>query len=439
MKLGDWLLAKGRITQEQLSRALQDQTFFGGRLGHSLIKLGYVPEDALGEYLSDMSGIRYAPASRLDGVPPEVIATVPGRLAAQYRIIPIAIEGRRLHLAMRDPKDLIALDEIAFLTGLAIEPYVATEFRIVRALERYYQITVGPKTIPVTSGPPDLKAPPPPKPPARTPGPEIGLDGYPLDADSSDLDQPFLGSRGAARPASEAPEEPLPTSLEEWRIAREEIPDRLPEIVPPPAAPPAQSRPSVPPPPPPPPAGAAVSTQRVATLRAVPIPAPAAPHSMEGLSERLRAAETRDEIFDALLDYTAARFRRSALFVVQQDRVLGWSGRGEGISGGRIRNVAVPLTRPSLFVFFRDGGHYYYGPVPDLPANARFYLDMGCPPPARVLLMPLMIKDRPSVILYADNGSDGSGAPEIGQFRRVLRKAGLALEILILKNKIMML
>jgi hypothetical protein len=438
VKLGDWLLGKGRITPEQLSRALQDQTFFGGRLGHSLIKLGYIPEDALGEYLSDMSGIRYAPAQRLDGIPPEVLATVPARLAGQYRIIPISIEGRRLHLAMRDPKDLIALDEIAFLTGLAIEPYVATEFRIVRALERYYQITVGPKTIPVTPGPPEIKSPLPPRTAARAPAPEMGLDGFPLDADPSDLDQPFLGSRGGARPAPRGPEEPLPASLEEWRMAREEIPERLPEVVPPKAASQAQARPASPPPPPPA-AEPAVSTQRVAALRAVPAPAAAAPHSMAALSERLRAAETRDEIFDAILDYTAARFRRCALFVVQQDRVLGWSGRGEGISGGRIRNVSVPLTRPSLFVFFRDGGHYYYGPVPDLPANARFYLDMGCPPPARVLLMPLMIKDRPSVVLYADNGADGSGAPEIGQFRRALRKAGLALEILILKNKIMML
>src|SRR5258708_6350775 len=130
VKLGDWLLRKDKITEEQLSRALQDQAIFGGRLGSSLIKLEYVDEDTLGEYLADVSGVPYATGRRLDEIPPDVIAAVPARLAAQYRIIPIAIEGRRLHLAMRDPKDLIALDEIAFLTGLAIEPYVATEYRL---------------------------------------------------------------------------------------------------------------------------------------------------------------------------------------------------------------------------------------------------------------------------------------------------------------------
>ncbi|HKN46466.1 MAG TPA: hypothetical protein VJ144_00730, partial [Candidatus Polarisedimenticolia bacterium] len=147
---------------------------------------------------------------------------------------------------------------------------------------------------------------------------------------------------------------------------------------------------------------------------------------------------TRDEVFSAILDFAASRFHRAALFVVQQDRVLGWSGRGEAIAPLRIRNVTVQLDRPSLFVFFRNGGDYYYGAVPDLPANARFYLDMGCPPPSRILLLPLTIKERPAVILYADNGPEPGKAPDIQLFRRLLQKAALALEVLILRNKIMM-
>jgi hypothetical protein len=162
------------------------------------------------------------------------------------------------------------------------------------------------------------------------------------------------------------------------------------------------------------------------------------PTSMEEVSGRLRQAETRDEVFDAILDYTSGQFVRAALFVVQQERVLGWSGRGGGLQPSRVRNVIVPLDRPSLFVFFRTGGDYFYGPVPDLPANAKFYLDLGCPPPARILLMPLTITDRPAVILYADNGPDASKAPDVEGYRRLLRKAALALEVLILRNKLMM-
>ncbi|HKN47252.1 MAG TPA: hypothetical protein VJ144_04690, partial [Candidatus Polarisedimenticolia bacterium] len=226
-------MSKGKISQEQLARALQNQSFFGGRLGNSLIKLGFLDEDTLGEYLADVSRSRYAPPQRLESIPRELIAAVPARLAARYRIVPIAIRGRKLHLAMRDPKDLIALDEIAFLTGLAIEPYVATEFRIVRAIEQYYGITLGAKTIPVSGGPeqkhPGASAPVPdkPAPPPAPSAPEIGLDGLPLDADPDESDEPFISARSSVPPV-EADGEPIPASLDEWRMAQHDVPEEFP-------------------------------------------------------------------------------------------------------------------------------------------------------------------------------------------------------------------
>jgi len=439
-KLGDWLIGKGKLTEEQLQRGLQDKAFFGERLGHSLVKLGFIDEDTLGEYLAEVARTRYAPARRLESVPPEVIASVPARLAAKYCIVPLAIEGRRLQLAMRDPKDLIALDEIAFLTGLPIEPYVATEFRLIQAIERFYKISLGTKSIPVAPGPPEPArprsapaAPPPPKPR----GPELGLDGLPLNADPADLDQPFQSPLGSAPPPSLESNEPLPSSLDAWRESAPPTPRETGrpvtqgpgQEIPRPAT--ASTRPFAAVPPPPGAASGPAPSPPVAAQRG-------APPRLESISTRLRESDTRDEVFDAVLDFTAARFRRAALFVAQQERILGWSGRGEGVQPGRVRNVIVPLDRPSLFLSLRSGGDYFYGPVPDLPANAKFYLDLGCPPPARVLLMPLAITDKPAVLLYADNGPDASGSPDIQDYRRLLKKAALALEILILRNKIMM-
>src|SRR2546428_5826227 len=226
-KLGEWLRSKGKVTEEQLQQALHDKAFFGERLGNSLIKLGLIDEDTLGAYLAEQARTRYAPALRLENVPPEVLAAVPARLAAKYCIVPIAIEGRRLHLAMRDPKDLIALDEIAFLTGLPIEPYVATEFRLIRAIERFYKISLGTKTIPVAPGPPEPARPksaPAARPSQKPPGPELGLDGLPLNASPEDLDQPFLNATGATPPPSLEPGEPLPRSLDAWREGGPETP-----------------------------------------------------------------------------------------------------------------------------------------------------------------------------------------------------------------------
>jgi len=431
VRLGAWLLSKGKITEDQLQRALQHQQFFGGRVGTSLIKLGYVDEDTLGEYLSDVSGAPYASPSRLDSLTAEVLALVPARLAAQYRVIPIGAEGRRLRLAMRDPKDLIALDEIAFLTGMSIEPNVATEFRIQQALERYYQVASTP-VVPLTGAAPVPRAAAtesvPPAPAKQATRSEVGLDGLPLDAEP---DASLLGGtlRGLPQESDGPDGAAPPTSLQQWRIAQREIPDEIPEPPGPsqrtvyatgPAAVAALASPveQVDPPPPPPAVATAPET------------------SLEASSRRLQRAETRDEIFEVLLDFASAHFRRSALFVVHADRVSGWGGRGPGIDSARIRQVQVALDRPSLFALLRSGADHYYGPVNDQPANTRLFLDLGFPAPERALLVPLLIKERPTVVLYADNAADLATTPDIPTLRRLLAKASLALEILILKNKI---
>ncbi len=461
MKLGAWLLSRGKINEDQLQRALQHQQFFGGRLGSSLIKLGHIDEDVLGAYLSDVAGAPYAPPARLEAVPPEVVALVPARLASQYRVVPLELEGRRLRLAMRDPKDLIALDEIAFLTGMMIEPYVATDFRIQQALQRYYQVSPGPEALPVASAaamavpPPAARRPEPAAPKTEThagPAP-LGFDGFPLDADPGPIlmppprpgVSPSAGTRETASP---------PTSLEQWRQAQDDIPEEMPEPDPRWATPPAPLQP------PPGPALRAIALapapapEPIVRTAPLPIVTPAVPASsiapppapgespadaanLEAAALRLQRAETRDDVFAVILDFVAARFQRSALFVVQGDRVTGWSGRGDGIEPIRVRQVTVSLDRPSLFSFFRGGADFYQGPVADQPANTRFYLDLGCPPPARALLLPLRIKDRPAVILYADNASDAGAGFDATPLRRLLAKASLALEILILRTKIL--
>ena len=422
MRLGAWLLSKGKITEEQLQKALQHRDFFGGRIGSSLITLGYVDEDVLGAYLSDVSGTPYAPAVRLEGVAPEVIALVPARLAAQYLVVPISVEGRRLRLAMRDPRDLIALDEIAFMTGMTIEPFVATDFRIQKALTRYYQVTPGNRSVPVAGGPPGATpAQRPGRPPAApgshsvatTRAPEVGLDGFPLDADPEEVLTSYPSGIPGVPAASGEVDAAPPNSLQQWRMAQEEIPTEFPD----------------------PPARAAAGAGAPA-LAAVTRPAPAVEiDPLKVAAARLQRSESRDDVFEAILDYAATRFLRCALFIIQPNRLVGWGGRGPGIDPVRMREVIVPLDRPSLFGFLRAGSDHYYGPVSELPANTRFFLDLGIPAPERALIMPLSIKERPTVLLYCDTATDAAAADRL-PLQRLLAKSALALEILILRNKI---
>ncbi len=165
---------------------------------------------------------------------------------------------------------------------------------------------------------------------------------------------------------------------------------------------------------------------------------PLPPGSLEEVSRNLKNSLSRDEVFNALVAFCAARFMRTALFVVMQEKVIGWGGHGSGFDPARVRATTVPFGVPSIFSYFRMGSDFYFGPVPDLPANQHFYRDLSVPAPDRVLLIPIHIKGRLIALLYGDNGAGRREEPDIALFRRVAQKASLALEILILRNKIEM-
>jgi hypothetical protein len=158
--------------------------------------------------------------------------------------------------------------------------------------------------------------------------------------------------------------------------------------------------------------------------------------SLEQISDRLKRAESRDEVFDAILDFYAGRFSRSALFLVTHEKVVGFGARGDGFDPARIRATSVELRTPSIFSYFRTGSEFYYGPVPGLPANQQFYRQLDVAPPERVLVVPLHIKERLIALVYGDQTGSRREDPDVSLYRRLAQKAMLALEVLILRNKI---
>lgn len=140
MKLGEALIKNSMITREQLKQALERQVIFGGRIGSNIIELGFVKEN---EMLSFLSSFFKVPAIRvvdLNSIDPEVIACITAEFADKYKILPFRKDRNRLHVAMLDPRSLSAVDEIRFLIGLDIIPYVITELRLLYCLEKYYDI-----------------------------------------------------------------------------------------------------------------------------------------------------------------------------------------------------------------------------------------------------------------------------------------------------------
>lgn len=136
-RLGDLLLDAGLVTFDELEDALAQQHLMGGRLGEILVSQLLVTEDQIADLLARQKGLPHVNLTSV-GVDPFAAALVPLRLAQRLHVIPIAIEnGDRLILAMADPLDIQAMDEVEFATHLHVDPVVASSTQIRYAIEKY--------------------------------------------------------------------------------------------------------------------------------------------------------------------------------------------------------------------------------------------------------------------------------------------------------------
>jgi type IV pilus assembly protein PilB len=137
LKLGDLLLKAKLITQEQLDSALKKQREEGGKLGEALVRLGFVSEEDITETLSHQFGVPSINLAHFE-IDPGVIKLVPGEVARKYMILPVNKTGATLTIAMGDPSNVFAMDDIKFMTGYNVEPVVASEIALRAAIDKLY-------------------------------------------------------------------------------------------------------------------------------------------------------------------------------------------------------------------------------------------------------------------------------------------------------------
>ncbi|MFL6375158.1 MAG: type IV-A pilus assembly ATPase PilB [Pyrinomonadaceae bacterium] len=136
-KLGEILVRENLITPQQLRETLEYQRANGGRLGSNLVRLGYVSDDVVTAVLSRQYGV---PSINLDlfQIEKTVIKLISEDVALKYTVLPISKAGATLTLAMADPTNVFAMDDIKFMTGLNVEPVIASESSIQNAVGKYY-------------------------------------------------------------------------------------------------------------------------------------------------------------------------------------------------------------------------------------------------------------------------------------------------------------
>jgi type IV pilus assembly protein PilB len=136
-KLGEILLKENLITADQLKQALEHRNENGGRLGNSLVKLGFMSDDEVTAVLSRQYGVPSINLSYFE-IDPGVTKLIPMETALKFQVLPLSRVGSSLTLAMADPTNVFAMDDIKFMTGFNIEPVVASETAISEAIRKHY-------------------------------------------------------------------------------------------------------------------------------------------------------------------------------------------------------------------------------------------------------------------------------------------------------------
>jgi hypothetical protein len=368
------LVRDGRLTPMEVDAALLQQRRIGGRLGTVLVEMGFIDLDTLTVYLGLDLGIPIATRAALERAKKAAVRVLTPELAERFVCVPLVVQDRQLIVAMRDPHDLLALDELSTATGYQIIPRIAPEARLFYFVERYYGVPRPARFRTITdaiSTRISVEAEPPPPP----------LPGLPPQV------------------RNPVPPPTLPAEEDDIVIDQEEMEEELL------------------PPPPPPPARAA-------------LPPAADVASLDEATARMAEAMSRSEVADAIIAYAKGNFEVAALLVVRDELALGWRGVGKAADAERLETLLIPLASASIFRTALDAGDLFVGPAPSSALHQHLFKILRTQPPERAAVLPIRIRDRAVNLLYAHGGDIDESA-----LRRIAEAAGNAYVRLIALHK----
>lgn len=366
-RIGEILVAKGALTQDQLRSGLDATRRNGGRIGTWLVRLGYISESTLLDALCQQYGCPPAKAIDLATAPSAVRGLLAPAFCKRHVVMPFNRGGRQLDVAMLNPGDLVVIDEMARATGLLVRPHIATEAALAAAL-------------------------------ALSPAP-------------------------AASATSAPPPAPSRPATREWRqFWKLEAPTlELAKALTSPAAPPV--------------AHLAATFPFLAPLgSSVPVVATGEPAD---LAESLSGATHRDQVASLVLGALAGPGRRVAMFSLQQHKVMGWAATGLGVREDDFHTLMVTIDQMSVFhTLSKSGEELYVGPPGSGEISRLLVEALGAPRPGEAVVSTIRVRGKLAGFLWVDRGEAGIAAVPAPEVEEVARLTGLALEILVLRQKI---
>lgn len=371
LKLGELLLKEKMVTPDQLEEALKNQVIYGIRLGSSLIELGYVDEDALARLLSVKLGVPSVGRKELAAVSRNLLRDFPRRLVEAYHVVPLRLEGNRLSLAMTDPTDFAALDEIGFVTGHVLQAYIAPDVHISRALAKYYQISSGEARYQQVT---DQRL-------------KRGVDAV---ARSATITMPTFSDSGELLNVT------IPAEFEGFASLHGDEPDDVYML--------------------------AEDVSR---------------YTVDRVSLDFAAARTRDDVANVFIKYLGQEFRGAALFLVRGNAAVGWRGVTDGEKVPAFDELSLLMSKASVLRDVVESRTFSMGTLIHTPENRQILKVLQIRPETSLLVLPVVMLTKVVAVVLVTTDMDALGR-RLAELQKLVRKASLAFEMLIIKNKILM-
>ncbi len=374
IKLGELLLKEKLITPEQLDEALKSQIIFGIKLGSSLIELGFITDEQLCHFLSSKLGVPAVNPRDMSSVPLDVLALVPAELAGKYRVVPIRAEGKKLSLAMADPTDFKAMDEVAFVTGCVIFPHIVPDVRITSALSKYYQIRGDYRYLRIEGELANKQR----KAPVEQAVQKAEKIEIQMMSDSGELlniEIPLEFEGFANLPDSEDDHTTASGGMESYSVDR--------------------------------------------------------------LSLEFASAKNRDQVASIFIKYLGQEFIVGALFIIRSDRAVGWRGVASGKRIEELESLNILLGKPSVISDVLETRQFAMGRLIQTPENVRLLRVLGVGFDTPLLVLPIVMQKKVVAVVVVSAEMDALGK-RLQDLQKLVYKASLAFEMLIIKNKILM-
>jgi hypothetical protein len=373
--LGQLLVEKGLITEKILAEGLQRQVIFGGRLGTNLLEMGAVTEDGLMKLLALQYNVAYAEPKHFENIPKPVLDSVPKELLEKYRIVPIALDGKRITLAMTDPHKLDIVDEVAFQTNMIVQPVISSELRIVQALEKYYKIRREARYIAVSQ-----------------------------DVAAEHKRMAEAASKEAPAPQEQEFAEADFVELTEEVSTKEAAPE---EVI-----------------------------QDIETLEEI---EPYDPFDVTEINEAFFNIRNREEVGHTIVRAGLRFMDDAFMFIIKGDEALGWMSGGSAKPVVDFGSMALPMDYANVMTTIRESRTLVRLRGVDLFESNPWLKELSMKVPKEVIICPLVLKKHTVSAIVGFKFKSNMTEEEAEFLVRTMQKASVAFEILIFKTRILML